>query len=297
MDLTRSDPDDMLRQELIATASSKQWRERYSALERSAELSISARREVAQHFIHDSNAFVRSFAQALSSAEGRPGVRSRRAIVQDFDHVVHGTRLTLAQRANLIRLFEDAQEAGSIGYLALSADRAARLVTAALSSRESERAGHLQQLERFLRHIAAYASPTPVAKDVRSVAEVLAEAESRDSIRVVVERSADVRVNAEAFRTALDELLSNAADAGATEARVNVLRSNGSVKALVANDGAPITTEAQRHLFEPWYTTRTGRAGLGLFLARSVIRDAGGDLTPREASRSEFQVELPIESK
>jgi signal transduction histidine kinase len=294
VDLVRSDSDENLIQELIAAATAKRWQDRYIALERSADLPVSARRDVARHYTHDANSWVRSFALALVSAEGRPSVRSRRAIVQDFDKVLRGTKLTVTQRANLLQLFEDAQEAGSIGYLALSADRAARLVTAALSSGEGERAGHLRQLDRFLRHIAAYASPTPVGHELRSVAEVLAEAERREPIHVVVERSADVSVNEDALRTALQEILSNAVDAGATEVRVNVLRSNGMVKASVANNGAPMTAEAKKHLFEPWYTTRAGRAGLGLFLARSAVRDVGGDLTARETSDSEFQVELPI---
>jgi signal transduction histidine kinase len=279
--------------ELLRAVSQQRWQERYRALERSIELPANRRREIAQHFVGDSNAFVSSLAQRLSDSEGRPTIRSRRGIVQAFDQLLHGARLSVGQRSDLIRLFEDAQEAGSIGYLALSADRAARLVTAALSAPADSRETYLQQLDRFLRHIAAYASPIQPGSERIPIATAIADAKTRTNIPIFLDRSVETEVNEVAFTSALEELVANAVDAGASEVRVSVLPTNGHVRAVISNDGKPIDSSVSNHLFEPWYTTRAGRAGLGLYLARAIAREAGGDITVRQGDSSIFQVELP----
>ena len=55
---------------------------------------------------------------------------------------------------------------------------------------------------------------------------------------------------------------------------------DGKVRISVADDGNGIPGELAEQVFEPFFTTRRGEGavGLGLSLARSVVRDHGGDL-------------------
>ena len=85
------------------------------------------------------------------------------------------------------------------------------------------------------------------------------------------------------FRAA-NNLLRNAADAGATRVTVtgeHAARADGWDAALsFADDGPGLPPRAQEKLFQPFEGSgRAGGAGLGLAIARELARDNGGDLT------------------
>ena len=53
----------------------------------------------------------------------------------------------------------------------------------------------------------------------------------------------------------------------------------GHVALSVRDHGPGIPPEARQHLFEPFYTTRTGGLGLGLTLCESLAQAMGAQLT------------------
>ena len=75
----------------------------------------------------------------------------------------------------------------------------------------------------------------------------------------------------------------------------------GHVTLSVRDHGPGIPPEARQHLFEPFYTTRTGGLGLGLTLCESLAQAMGAQLTlapeapvPTQAQRgAEFVLTLP----
>jgi two-component system sensor histidine kinase PilS (NtrC family) len=74
-------------------------------------------------------------------------------------------------------------------------------------------------------------------------------------------------------------------------------RDDGHACLSVLSDGAPIGPEIERHLFEPFFSTRSRGSGLGLYICRELCEryDASIEYRPRPAAerlRNEFVVTL-----
>jgi two-component system sensor histidine kinase PilS (NtrC family) len=77
------------------------------------------------------------------------------------------------------------------------------------------------------------------------------------------------------------------------------LRGRDASEALltVASDGAPIAPEVEHYLFEPFFSTRSRGAGLGLYICRELCERHGARISfqLRPASdrhRNEFSIAL-----
>ena len=67
------------------------------------------------------------------------------------------------------------------------------------------------------------------------------------------------------------------------------------VRVLVIDNGCGIAPEDQKRIFEPFFSTRQGGTGLGLFLSLNFVRRCGGDLhvTSEPGRGSTFEIVLP----
>lgn len=104
--------------------------------------------------------------------------------------------------------------------------------------------------------------------------------------------------DAEHLRRVLVNLLDNAlrhADDGPGSIRV-LLRADGEGLLLVVRSaGAPVPPEVERHLFEPFFSTRSRGSGLGLYICRELCERHGGRIDFRraaDAAANEFSVRL-----
>jgi len=107
-----------------------------------------------------------------------------------------------------------------------------------------------------------------------------------------------VKGNASDLRQVVANLIFNALDALSGQAQGRVTVHTGTcqtgVVCWVEDSGPGPTLEAQRQLFQPYFTTKAQGLGLGLFAAQKIALAHGGDLRfSREPGGTRFSLELP----
>ncbi len=113
------------------------------------------------------------------------------------------------------------------------------------------------------------------------------------------EVSGDIEVAADRdqlFR-ALANLTRNAVEAGAKNIRVAAGMHDGMIELTVADDGPGLHAKARENLFQPFIgSARSGGTGLGLVIAREILRAHGGDIALAESSErgTVFRLGLPL---
>jgi signal transduction histidine kinase len=91
-------------------------------------------------------------------------------------------------------------------------------------------------------------------------------------------------------------LLTNACEANAHHIRVAVHAEPGSHQAewTVRDDGPGVPSDKVPRLFEPFFTTRTAHAGLGLALAKKTVLLHEGQITARNLQNGGFEVSIRL---
>jgi signal transduction histidine kinase len=86
----------------------------------------------------------------------------------------------------------------------------------------------------------------------------------------------------------VQNLMFNALDAIGTGGEITLkTRMQGDfVHITVADDGPGIAPEVMQKLFDPPFTTRPGRLGLGLAICREILKKMGGDINASTPSRA-----------
>ena len=92
---------------------------------------------------------------------------------------------------------------------------------------------------------------------------------------------------------AVRPLLENAERHGAGDPRVEVAREGRTVVIAVVDDGPGVPPDDLERVFEPGFTTHREGAGLGLSLARRMVRAVGGDVVARAGPGGRFEVRVP----
>ncbi len=167
--------------------------------------------------------------------------------------------------------------------------------------------GEVARCERILRSLLHSARPDPGASaDVAAtVAEVLRLLERHPSftrVRVVRRMQRDLphaRIDPDSLKQVVVALAINAAKAmpGGGTLTLRATRARAVLLLDVMDTGPGVPPEVQPHMFEPFFTTDVSKgSGLGLAVARSLVRGRGGDLVhrPRRAGGAAFRVILPV---
>jgi two-component system sensor histidine kinase PilS (NtrC family) len=150
------------------------------------------------------------------------------------------------------------------------------------------------------RSIDAAATVAATAADWARTAQVTLAPDSR--LRAELPAQAlGVLFDPEHLRRVLVNLLDNAhRHAGPLPGAIFLrlaARDDGWVQLSVLSDGAPIAPEIERHLFEPFFSTRSRGSGLGLYICRELCERYGASIEyrPRPAAerlRNEFVVSM-----
>ena len=110
-----------------------------------------------------------------------------------------------------------------------------------------------------------------------------------------------VMLNADQMRQVFINLIQNAIQAMPSGGliRVTVECGRGHVTVSVSDSGKGITDEHRERIFEPYFTTREGGAGLGLMIVQRIVGEHGGEVlvSSGRGSGTTMTVKLPVPSK
>ncbi len=135
--------------------------------------------------------------------------------------------------------------------------------------------------------------------DLSALVETLAEQMRTDfsdaGIEVTVSREAtdgshSVVADRFAVRQAIINLMLNAKDAQPGGGRLDISirsdsgRGSAGIRIDLADKGVGIPSGSEERVFDPFFTTREKGSGLGLYIAKSVVKAHGGDLILRSNS-------------
>jgi two-component system sensor histidine kinase HydH len=136
--------------------------------------------------------------------------------------------------------------------------------------------------------------PTAIAQRVASI----------DADRVIVEAAEAPKtwsLDPDRFEQVLINLVSNALEASAAEHTVSVtIRSaNDELVVEVRDHGSGVDPKVRAHMFEPFRTTKTRGAGLGLAICRHIVEAHGGtiDATDATGGGTVFTAVIPSQSE
>ena len=174
-------------------------------------------------------------------------------------------------------------------------------------------ADNVERLKRIVDDVLAVApgavGPAVVIDAAREVAQVCEEwcRSAAPEIQAGQRLQVDVppaellvRFDAEHLRRVLTNLLDNAGrhagpEPGAIWLRLLTGPASGAVTVVVASDGTAIPSDVERHLFEPFFSTRSRGSGLGLYICRELCERHGASIDfslapPGARHRNVFQV-------
>lgn len=167
-----------------------------------------------------------------------------------------------------------------------------------------------RKIVRGLLDFARETAPQKVPADVNALIDeslrILEKQASFQNVEIVrrFDRSLPpIRVDVDQFRSVLNNLVVNAADAMPSGGRLTIATERdaaaGELVLRVADTGIGISPENLSKLFEPFFTTKDpGKGtGLGLAVTYGVIKRHGGtvDVKSRVGEGTEFTIRLPLE--
>ena len=128
---------------------------------------------------------------------------------------------------------------------------------------------------------------TPEMSGTSRAAESKVEAQAcrPDRLRLQIpELSTRVAFDADHLRRVLVNLLDNARRHASDQAGAIVVRLTQGVDGValsIASDGPPMAPDVERHLFEPFFSTRSRGTGLGLYICRELCERYGATIEHR----------------
>jgi C4-dicarboxylate-specific signal transduction histidine kinase len=112
----------------------------------------------------------------------------------------------------------------------------------------------------------------------------------------------EVRGDRVQLQQVLMNLILNASDVVASQEPDNrkvIVRTDlhdpANIKVTVADSGPGLPENAQR-LFEPFYTTREGGSGLGLWVVKEKLAELGGSIGVQSENGTSVTISIPVES-
>ena len=161
----------------------------------------------------------------------------------------------------------------------------------------------VDRIQRFTNLDRAEVTPVEVDKMLRDVAQMVrAEDAAGPDILVTTTPMPAVELKPQAISSVFSRLMHNAVKAGAGRGpvEVNAEMQDREILVSVRDHGPGLSSGELRELFQPGFKTKDGRVEAskwGLFIARQVIREHGGDISATRADNggTRILVRLPLD--
>ncbi len=128
------------------------------------------------------------------------------------------------------------------------------------------------------------------------IKEALAPALDECEVTIKTTGNLHIYADPDLLRRALENLIRNAAEVGASQVTVTVEPEPDGLCIIVADNGGGLPAKALENLFVPFAgSAKSGGSGLGLPISREAIRALGGDIFLKDTSSSGtvFAIRLP----
>ncbi len=167
--------------------------------------------------------------------------------------------------------------------------------------------GDVSEMEKMVDGYLAFArgegSEVPVQASLQDILEEVVEDSRRNGADVALENviGVQITVRQHAIKRALTNLIDNASR-HSHEVYVGATRKGDIVEITVDDDGPGIPKAQRESVFKPFFridqsrNAETGGVGLGLTIARDVVRNHGGDLLLGESAAGGLRalIRLPV---
>ncbi|MBM09337.1 MAG: two-component sensor histidine kinase [Magnetovibrio sp.] len=156
-------------------------------------------------------------------------------------------------------------------------------------------------LDGYLAFARGEGSEPPVPTNVTLLLQGVVQQARRKGrdIKLVSKRTCEVPLRPSAFKRCLTNILENAMNFGKNITVQSCIRGDG-VEIIIDDDGPGIPEEKREEVFKPFYridhsrNPDTGGVGLGLSIARDVVRGSGGDIFLERSSQGGLRVRISL---
>jgi signal transduction histidine kinase len=232
---------------------------------------------------------------------------SYRAFLKMETRAAQQEKMAALGRASSLIAHEVKNSLNGLSAAASLSDPSGQSLSARSMRGQVDRLAHLaSSLLQFGKPASAQRVLTPITQLVRDTVDSLRALPEAEDVTLRIREGAPAAVDCDPllFTTALDNLVRNAVEAGATakdtgrvpspRVEVAVYGEGGGAKVVVEDNagGPPAGFEAS--LFQPFVTSKPKGIGLGLSMARQAVEQQGGTLRfERTVEGSRFIVQLP----
>ena len=149
----------------------------------------------------------------------------------------------------------------------------------------------VEDMERMVNAYLAFArgegTEQPTETDIVATVEDVVSGARREGARIglaATDAAITLPLRRDAFRRAVANIVGNA-QRYANRVEVALTRRRGSVEIVIDDDGPGVPRDSREEVFKPFFrldasrNEETGGTGLGLTIARDILRSHGGDLT------------------
>jgi len=174
------------------------------------------------------------------------------------------------------------QGSADLAVLRGVADDAVREDLHQISASAREMSGVITTLLDIARDATTEDRATCVLADVTPALLSAAHTAAGEGVEVVdLTRSSSARIAAPAALVvrAASPVIGNAVHHARRRVTLDVVEHNDRVDLLISDDGPGVEPSVRDNLFDPGVSAREGGAGLGLGIARRVVRSLGGEIT------------------